>query len=113
MKRRSPIKQRTGIDRRRDEIAEISRMVLSDRCATHGDAEENFKELGAIWSIYLKNKLKPGASIDAVDVGWMHVAGKLARAVTSPRNPDHSRDAGGYSVCTAGIIRSESEKPTS
>lgn len=93
--------QQNSISRRKSIISEISECVLKDRCATHGDAEDNFQDIATMWTIILKNKLH--APIAAEQVAAMMIAMKLTRIATTPEHQDHWVDAAGYAVCGGGI----------
>lgn len=99
----------TGTERRAKVIDQVKQLVCSDRQATYGDAEDNFKDIADIINVVLKRKL--AVPLDALDVSLISCAIKLARCGTSPRHVDNLVDLAGYGVCGAGIVESEKAKP--
>lgn len=71
--------------------------VTVDRAATHGDAEDNFRQIGNLWSDYL------GTEISAVDVALMLALLKIARASGNPTHADNWIDLAGYAACGGEI----------
>lgn len=87
----------TGTERRRAALKRVEGYVCRDRQATHGDAEDNFKQIAAYWSLY------KGAEFTALDVAAMMALVKIARMRTSPSFVDNWDDLAGYAICGAGI----------
>lgn len=56
--------------------------ITKDRAATHGEAENNFANIAALWSICL------GTEVSMKQVALMMVLLKVAREAQSD-NPDH------------------------
>ena len=70
-----------------------SDIVTVDRAATHGDLEDNFKMIGALWSARL------GVEITPAQVAIMMIDLKTARAWGNPGHLDSWVDSAGYSAC--------------
>ena len=84
-------------------LADVANCVCRDRQNSYGDAEDNFQNIADIWNSYLRERLR--APITALDVGWLMVGLKLARASHQPEHLDNAIDAAGYAVCAGGIIK--------
>lgn len=67
--------------------------VTKDRAATHGDAEDSFTKLAAIWSARL------GVSIRADQIAIMMLDLKTVRAWDNPQHVDNWVDMAGYAAC--------------
>ena len=67
--------------------------VMTDRNATHGNPEDNFRDIARYWSTYLGYEVKPH------DVAAMMILVKVSRMATSPLKDDHWIDAAGYAAC--------------
>ena len=84
----------------RNEILETAtQYVTQDRAATHGDAEDNFGRIAALWDAYLNGEVR----ITAVDVEVMMHLLKIARIVSNEGNADNWIDACGYMACGGEI----------
>lgn len=82
----------------RSDILDAARQAVTvDRAATHGDAENGFALIAALWSADL------GVSLAAVDVARLMVLFKMARAKANPGYSDNWIDAAGYSACGGEI----------
>lgn len=82
----------------RAEILDTARKyVTRDRAATHGEAEDNFARIAALWSADL------GIEITALDVARLMVLFKMARAKTNAAHADNWIDAAGYSAIAGEI----------
>ena len=82
----------------RSEILDTAKQaVTKDRAATHGDAEKNFNQIAAIWS------LRTGATITAAQVALMMIDLKVARAWGNPGHADNWVDIAGYAACGGEI----------
>ena len=102
----------SGTELRRAALKRIEGYVCKDRQATHGDAEDNFRQIAAYWALYKGVPFSPG------DVAIMMAMVKIARMATSPNHLDNWDDLAGYAVCGAGIVdrqnqaaRQETEVP--
>lgn len=67
--------------------------VTKDRAASHGDMEDNFARIGALWSAHL------GVEVTATDVALMMGLLKIARAKSNPSHADNWVDLAGYAAC--------------
>lgn len=77
----------------RAEILDTARKyVTRDRAATHGEAEDTFGRIAALWSADL------GIEITALDVARLMVLLKMARAKTNAAHTDNWIDAAGYAA---------------
>ena len=77
---------------RSEVLDEAKACVTRDRTATHGEAENSFTIIAALWSAYLGVEIKPH------DVAAMMVAFKLGRYRKNPGHADNSVDAAGYAA---------------
>lgn len=68
--------------------------ITVDRQSTHGDAEDNFSRIAALWTAYFDNAYY----FDAKDVAAMMVLFKMARYKANPSHPDNMIDACGYAA---------------
>jgi hypothetical protein len=89
----------------RQEILDASRdCITRDRAATHGDAEDNFAQIAAVWTWWLNERLS--APVTAYDVAQMMSLFKKARAKANRHHADNFVDDVGYSAI-AGEMGSE------
>lgn len=72
--------------------------VTKDRAADHGDMEDNFATIAALWSVYLS------ATVTAHDVASMMVLLKIARIRQNPSHADNWIDAAGYAACGGELV---------
>jgi len=78
----------------RADILDIAKeYVTKDRANTHGDMENNFRTIAAMWSVYL------GYNVSPEDVATMMTLLKVARIKSNPSNMDNWVDACGYMAC--------------
>lgn len=84
----------------RAEILDTAKQyVTQDRAAQHGDAEDNFRRIAALWNAYLE----PEAFITAEDVAAMMALLKIARLSGNPKHMDSWVDGCGYLACGGEI----------
>jgi hypothetical protein len=76
--------------------------ITKDRQATHGKAEDNFANIGRLWSAYLNHSITPQ------DVAILMVLLKVVRFKGNPSHVDNAIDMCGYSAL-AGEIGQRSE----
>ena len=87
----------------RDEILAGARQaVMVDRAATHGEAEQSFALIAALWSALL------GVDIAPHQVALMLAQLKAARAWGNPGHGDNWVDLAGYAACGGEIARRSS-----
>jgi hypothetical protein len=65
--------------KRADILATASEYVTTDRAATHGDAEDNFRRIAELWNAYLGVD-----DITTIDVAVMLALLKVARIRSNP-----------------------------
>lgn len=87
---------------RKQILDEASRIVCGGR--EYGTPEDNFAEIAALWSVYLRTKLKPK------DVAVLMMLMKIARIKTGNAKSDNWIDIAGYAACGGEIegIKDES-----
>ena len=95
----------TPIDRRSEILEQIRQCVCRDRCATHGDAEDNFKDIAMLWSWWISKRYGIKVTLDELDSAEMMNLMKSTRKAKTPFHLDHWVDGGGYNVCGAGIVK--------
>lgn len=85
----------------RAEILDTAKQyVTQDRAAQHGDAEDNFRRIAALWNAYLDPE---GTFITPEDVAAMMALLKIARLSSNPKNMDSWTDGAGYLACGGEI----------
>jgi len=88
----------------RTEILETANQYITkDRHATHGEAEDSFAQIAAVWTWWLNERLT--APIDAYDVAQMMSLFKKARAKGNPTNSENAIDDAGYTAIAGEIAR--------
>jgi hypothetical protein len=90
--------ERTNIERRAEFLKVVEGLVCRDRNVTHGDAEDNFKVIAALWSSYLNGP------IDSKDVASMMCLFKISRLINNIDNLENWHDLAGYAACGGGIV---------
>ena len=81
---------------KRAEILDTAKQyVTKDRDATHGDMEDNFESIAALWEIYFNHEW----DFTSTDVAVMMTLLKIARLKSNKSNPDNWVDACGYMAC--------------
>jgi len=78
-------------------IQEAAQCVLRDRNATHGEPENNFRDIADLWTAYL------GYEINATQVSCMMALMKIARLKHNSAHRDSWVDLVGYAACGAGV----------
>lgn len=79
-------------------LTEADKYVSVDRAATHGDMEDNFREIAELWTQYTESTISP------LDVSVMMALLKIARLKSNPDNIDNWIDACGYLSCGGELI---------
>lgn len=75
-------------------LSEASKAVLTDRSEAYGGKpENNFREIGRLWSVYLDRE------ISDQDVAVMMILLKTARIKTGRHKDDNWIDVAGYAAC--------------
>ena len=88
--------------KRADILATASEYVTTDRAATHGDAEDNFRRIAELWNAYLGVD-----DITSIDVADMLALLKDARIRSNPNHADNWIDIAGYAACGGEIATGE------
>lgn len=86
-------------------------LVCGDRNRTHGDPDENFGRIAALWNAQFAGRLAPGERFSAGDVAIAMVLTKTARLVNSPTLEDSWADIAGYAACGYETTQPERERP--
>lgn len=71
--------------------------VTVDRAATHGDVEDNFRNIAKIWSA------RVGVTVTPAQVAIMLIDLKTVRAWSNPQHHDNWVDMAGYAACGAEV----------
>ncbi len=79
-------------------LNEAAELIHGDRNKTYGSPVENFENTAALWTIQLRNKLKPGEEITAPEVALLMIHLKMARTINQPKR-DNFLDVAGYAAC--------------
>ncbi len=66
---------KTPVEARTQLISEIERLVCNDRNVTHGDAEDNFRDIASLWNSYLHSPFYD--LLDSKDVAAYCITGKV------------------------------------
>ena len=72
-------------------------LVEGPRAKAHGNYEENFKVIAALWSVYLDTEVTPR------DVAHLMALLKIGRDLVSPGNGDNAIDAAGYEAIAGAL----------
>lgn len=96
-------------------LEESARLICGDREKDYGDAADNFRTVGLLWSAYLLASHPALAdafsetSVTAADVAAMLGLLKLARAAANPAHMDNWVDLAGYAALGGEISKKEAE----
>lgn len=95
----------TDVAKARAGILDQARAAVTvDRAATHGDAEQSFEMIAALWSTYL------GQRITALQVAVMMTLFKCARQSGNASHLDNYVDAVGYMAIAGQMATTPSAK---
>ena len=75
-------------------LKQAKKCITQDRAATHGNAEDSFTSIAALWEWWLIHRDE--GPLDAYDVAMMMSLFKHARAVSNRNHSDNQVDACGY-----------------
>lgn len=89
--------------------ARAAELVGGDREKQHGSKRENFTKIAEMWNAYMAIRRDLDAPFDALDVGHMMAAMKLARTQLGAFNLDNYVDGAGYFACAGEIALLEAE----
>ena len=84
---------------RKEILTTAEQCVTVDRAATHGDIEDNFNSIAAIWGARL------GVPISAHQVAIMLIDLKTVRAWGNPNHMDNWVDMAGYAACGGEVSK--------
>lgn len=79
--------------------------VMVDRAATHGEAEDTFSSIAAVWSARL------GVTVTPAQVAIMLIDLKTCRAWENPSHGDNWVDMAGYAACGGELATDVPEVP--
>ena len=82
---------------RTDTLEAARQAVKVDLAATHGNVEDNFANVAAIWSA------RTGVNITSAQVAIMLIDLKTVRAWGNPAHEDNWIDIAGYAACGAEV----------
>jgi len=78
--------------------------ITQDRAATHGDAEDSFASIAALWEWFLIHRDE--GPLNSYDVAMMMSLFKHARAASNREHSDNFVDACGYLALASEMTRS-------
>ncbi len=84
---------------RQDCLDEAMVIVHQDRNSEYGEPEDNFGDIGAYWTTFLRKKLKENEQITTPDVAIMSALIKVSRIQNTPTHEDSWVDIAGYAAC--------------
>lgn len=92
---------------KREEILDTAKKcVCGDREQDYGRPEDNFRTIGRLWEVYIREKcLSPGADICLLpeDVAALQALLKIARIASGHGKDDNWIDLAGYAACGGEI----------
>lgn len=80
-------------------LDKASKIVNTDRNSKYGEPENNFADIAAYWTTYLRKKLKTDMPLTAPDVAIMSALIKVSRLQNTPDHEDSWIDIAGYAAC--------------
>lgn len=102
--------------KRKETLERAIECVCGKREQDYGTPEDNFNIIARYWNVWLRDILRPGCEVDAVDVAMMMGLLKVGRISTGTATDDSFVDLAGYTACAAEILEKnrnkESSKPT-
>ena len=99
---------KTNAQLRADFLAQVQQIVCQDRNVTHGDAEDNFRVIAALWNVYIHNS--KGEELNNKDVAIMMCLFKISRLMTNVNNMENWLDLAGYAACGGGIVKKQTDQ---
>lgn len=84
---------------RQECLDKASEIIHHDRNSEYGEPEDNFGDIAAYWTTYLRKKLKDDAQITTPDVAVMSALIKVSRLQNTPGHEDSWTDIAGYAAC--------------
>jgi hypothetical protein len=83
--------------------------TFSARGSVYGPPEQNFANIAAFWSAWIRARHGVDVQLDAHDVGQMSALIKLARLAESPHHEDSALDAAVYVLLGHGCALDAAE----
>lgn len=88
----------------RGEILDMAKKIVTgEREQQYGKPEDNFRLIGELWEIYLRNRCGCEIDVLAEDVAIMMAVMKIARIMTGIYKEDSYIDLCGYAACAGEI----------
>ena len=84
-------------------LQEATEHVIKNRQATHGNPEQSFSDIAALWTWY------KGVDFTPTDVAMMQALLKIARQKTTPTHRDNYVDLAGYASCAGEMAQLKQE----
>lgn len=91
--------EREPLSPRENILQEAIEHVTKNRQATHGNPEQSFSDIAALWSWY------KGFDFTPTDVAMMQALLKVARQKTTPTHRDNYVDLAGYASCAGEMAQ--------
>ena len=91
---------------KRTQILTKAAEIVSGRDGQHGDAEDNFLRIAAMWTAYL------GTPVQSHDVAAMMILLKTARIASGHQSDDNWTDIAGYAACGGELEENMKETET-
>jgi len=82
-------------------LEHASQITSSDRNKAYGNPEDNFANIAAYWSAYVKQSSDLDIEFSPQDIAHMMILMKVARLATNPDHYDSLVDVAGYAACAA------------
>lgn len=79
-------------------LREAETLISGDRNHTYGEPTQNFSNIGELWTVRLRHKLKDGEVLTAHDVADLQILLKVARNIANTKR-DNAVDIAGYAAC--------------
>lgn len=89
---------------------EADRLTGKDRIEAYGHPKINFDDIARMWTVILRDVLKPGAKVSLTHVGLCNVATKICRHIARPKR-DNLVDMAGYANTIAAVEEIEQPEP--
>ena len=88
---------------RAETLEAAAKCVCGDREQDYGSPENNFLNIGNLWTVYLAGAGKLAERIDSKDVAAMLALLKIARIASGHAKADNWIDLAGYAACGCEI----------
>lgn len=87
---------------------EANRLTQGDRQKAYGNPLDDFSRTAELWTALIRDRLKPGATLNAEDVARFMICVKLSRDCNAPKR-DTVVDIAGYAQ-TLQMVRDEKHR---